>query len=144
VAREIDQGELVLFPVRLDEAIMETNVSWAREIKQDRHIGDFTRWKEHDAYQKAFQRLLRDLSPETMPALPAHIQAQADEREARARAQQVESLRRQLTRHQGNLNKLKEQVAVYGVGEQPLHLLNQIEAEESRVLELERQLKDFS
>jgi hypothetical protein len=26
-----------------------------------RHIGDFTRWKEHDAYSKALDRLLRDL-----------------------------------------------------------------------------------
>jgi hypothetical protein len=26
-----------------------------------RRFGDFTRWKEHDAYQKALDRLLRDL-----------------------------------------------------------------------------------
>jgi hypothetical protein len=26
-----------------------------------RHIGDFRRWKDHDAYQKSFARLLRDL-----------------------------------------------------------------------------------
>jgi hypothetical protein len=29
-----------------------------------RHIGDFTRWKEHDAYTKALDRLLRDLRVE--------------------------------------------------------------------------------
>jgi hypothetical protein len=29
-----------------------------------RSIGDFTRWKEHDAYQKAPDRLLRDLRVE--------------------------------------------------------------------------------
>jgi hypothetical protein len=29
-----------------------------------RHIGDFTHWKEHDAYQKALDRLLRDLRVE--------------------------------------------------------------------------------
>jgi hypothetical protein len=29
-----------------------------------RNIGDFTRWKEHDAYQKALARLLRDLRVE--------------------------------------------------------------------------------
>jgi hypothetical protein len=29
-----------------------------------RRIGDFTRWKEHDAYQKAFERLLRGLKVE--------------------------------------------------------------------------------
>jgi hypothetical protein len=28
-------------------------------------LGDFTRWKEHDAYQKALDRLLRDLRVET-------------------------------------------------------------------------------
>jgi hypothetical protein len=26
--------------------------------------GDFTRWKDHDAYQKALDRLLRDLRVE--------------------------------------------------------------------------------
>jgi hypothetical protein len=29
-----------------------------------RHISDFTRWKEHDAYQQALDRLLRDLRGE--------------------------------------------------------------------------------
>ena len=28
--------------------------------------GDFTRWKEHDAYQKALDRLLRDLRVERL------------------------------------------------------------------------------
>jgi hypothetical protein len=30
-----------------------------------RNTGDFTRWKGHDAYQKALDRLLRDLRVET-------------------------------------------------------------------------------
>jgi len=54
----------VLFPVRLDEAVMETEAAWAAEIRDTRHIGDFSRWKEHDAYQQAFERLLRDLKAE--------------------------------------------------------------------------------
>jgi hypothetical protein len=29
--------------------------------EQYRNIGDFTRWKEHDAYSNALDRLLRDL-----------------------------------------------------------------------------------
>ena len=33
-------------------------------LQQHPHIGDFTRWKEHDAYQKALDRLLRDLRVE--------------------------------------------------------------------------------
>jgi hypothetical protein len=35
-----------------------------RLLRGQRHIGDFTRWKEHDAYQKALERLLRDLQVE--------------------------------------------------------------------------------
>jgi hypothetical protein len=54
----------VLFPVRLDDAVMETEQAWAADIRRTRHIGDFTHWKEHDAYQQAFQRLLRDLKAE--------------------------------------------------------------------------------
>ena len=30
-----------------------------------RRFGDFSRWKEHDAYQKALEWLLRDLRVET-------------------------------------------------------------------------------
>ena len=30
------------------------------KLRDRRRVGDFTRWKEHDAYQKALERLLRD------------------------------------------------------------------------------------
>ena len=33
-----------------------------------RHSGEFTRWKEHDAYGKALERLPRDLKVEVSPA----------------------------------------------------------------------------
>jgi hypothetical protein len=35
--------------------------------------GDFTRWKEHDAYQKALDRRLRDLRVEKGVALPRSL-----------------------------------------------------------------------
>jgi len=50
----------VLFPIRLDDAVMDTNKAWAAKVRQ-RHIGDFTDWKNHDSYKEAFDRLLRDL-----------------------------------------------------------------------------------
>ncbi|MGD0652088.1 MAG: hypothetical protein ABSA97_13295 [Verrucomicrobiia bacterium] len=34
---------------------------WPAHIRNTRHIGDFRHWKDHDAYQKSFARLLRDL-----------------------------------------------------------------------------------
>jgi hypothetical protein len=43
---------------------MESNKAWAALIRRTRHIGDFTRWKDYDSYQKAFDRLLRDLKAE--------------------------------------------------------------------------------
>jgi len=54
----------VLFPVRLDNAVLNSATAWAAHIKRTRHIGDFTRWKDHDDYQNAFNRLLRDLKAE--------------------------------------------------------------------------------
>ena len=54
----------MLFPIRVDGAVVETDGAWAADIRRTRHIGDFTRWKEHDAYQQAFQRLLRGLKAE--------------------------------------------------------------------------------
>ena len=61
---ERKRKKTVLFPVRLDSAVMDTDQAWAADIRRTRHIGDFTNWKDHDAYQKAFDRLLRDLKAE--------------------------------------------------------------------------------
>ncbi len=57
-------GSEVLFPIRLDSTVLECNVPWASHLKRTRHIGDFTRWKNHDEYQQVFNRLLRDLKTE--------------------------------------------------------------------------------
>ncbi len=51
----------VLYPIRLDDAVMQCEAEWADDIRRTRHIGDFTHWKNHDDYQKAFSRLLRAL-----------------------------------------------------------------------------------
>jgi hypothetical protein len=59
--KEEKDNRLVLFPIRLDDVVMQIDVGWAADIRRQRHIGDFTQWKEHDVYQKAFDRLLRDL-----------------------------------------------------------------------------------
>lgn len=62
--KERQQNRTVLFPIRLDDAVMKTNQAWAADIRRTRHIGDFSRWKDHDSYQAAFDRLLRDLKAE--------------------------------------------------------------------------------
>ena len=60
---ETEQKErrTVLFPIRLDDAVMKTEEAWAADIRRTRHIGDFREWKSHDKYREAFGRLMRDL-----------------------------------------------------------------------------------
>jgi hypothetical protein len=69
--REVQEKRQVLFPLRL--VLFETMRAWecfdantgkdsAREIREY-FIPDFSNWKNYDAYQEAFQRLLRDLKP---------------------------------------------------------------------------------
>ncbi len=63
--RERKEGKTILFPVKLDNAVMDTSVAWAAEIRRTRHIGDFLDWKNHGSYTKALDRLLRDLKAES-------------------------------------------------------------------------------
>jgi hypothetical protein len=62
--RERRENRTVLFPIRIDDAVMDADAAWAADIRRTRHIGDFRNWKDHDSFQKAFVRLLRDLKSE--------------------------------------------------------------------------------
>jgi uncharacterized protein YjbI with pentapeptide repeats len=65
--KEQEQSSTVLFPVRLDDAVMEAPYAWAAEVRK-RHIGDFRSRNDHDSFQKSLDRLLRDLkSQESKP-----------------------------------------------------------------------------
>jgi uncharacterized protein YjbI with pentapeptide repeats len=52
---------VVLFPIRLDDAVMNTDNSWAADIRRMRNIGDFRKWNETSRYTEALDRLLQDL-----------------------------------------------------------------------------------
>ena len=62
--KENERGELMLFPIRLDTAVMESKTGWAADIRRSRHIGDFCNWENYSDYQKGLERLLRDLQIE--------------------------------------------------------------------------------
>lgn len=62
--QEAQHSKPMLFPIRLDDTVMTTSQAWAADIRRMKHIGDFTRWKQHDAYQQAFEQLLRALKAE--------------------------------------------------------------------------------
>jgi len=74
--REVAEQRRLLFPVRLVdyEAIKrwecfdaDTAKDLATEIGEY-YIPDFTAWKDHDAFEEAFARLLRDLTAEGRPS----------------------------------------------------------------------------
>ncbi len=52
--------DAMLFPIRLDDAVMESSEAWAGKLRA-RNIGNFTNWKDNDAYKATFARVLRDL-----------------------------------------------------------------------------------
>jgi TIR domain len=55
--REARENRSLLFPVRLDDAVMDSAKGWAGACQQ-RHIGDFSSWKDHDSYKRSFDRML--------------------------------------------------------------------------------------
>jgi hypothetical protein len=61
LARARKENTVILFPIRLDKVVMEIEEGWPALIRNTRNIGDFTRWRRHDAFQKALDRLLQDL-----------------------------------------------------------------------------------
>ena len=65
LAKERKENRMVLFPIRLDKAVMELEGGWPALIRNTRNIGDFTRWRHSETYQQALDRLLRDLKTET-------------------------------------------------------------------------------
>ena len=52
---------MVLFPVRLDDAVLTTKAAWAAHLRRTRHIGDFRAWEDHDPHPRTLERLLHDL-----------------------------------------------------------------------------------
>ena len=54
---------------RFSKSVIEIDLGNSVGTKEDiektiNHIGNFCKWKDHDSYQKAFDRLLKDLKAE--------------------------------------------------------------------------------
>jgi hypothetical protein len=63
--KEQRQGCDVLFPVRLDDAVMHTSQAWAATLRRMRHIGDLTNWQDDAVYQQRLAELLNHLKVQT-------------------------------------------------------------------------------
>lgn len=61
--RKESQGKkTILFPIRIDDAVMKAPDSVSAALVKMKHIGDFTQWTDHDSYKRAFSRLVKDLT----------------------------------------------------------------------------------
>jgi hypothetical protein len=118
---ELRQQRRKLFPIRLTD--MDTLRAWrcfdadigkdlAREVR-DYYIPDFSNWKNHDAFELAFARLLRDLHATNEPPVVARALAPA-QREA------------QIATKTRRLHLLEEQQALLGLST-PIDVLIEIE-----------------
>jgi len=70
--KEVENKRRVLFPIALtsfddirawEQFNADLGEDTAREVREY-FIPDFSEWKKHDHYRKAFERLLRDLKTE--------------------------------------------------------------------------------
>ncbi len=63
-SEERDRKATVVFPIRIDDAVVISKSAWAEKIRSNRNIGDFREWGKKDGYIKALKVLLRDLKKE--------------------------------------------------------------------------------
>ncbi len=55
LAKEREEKRTVLFPLRLDKAVLDSSLAWAINIRHERNIGNFSSWKNHDTYQRGIR-----------------------------------------------------------------------------------------
>jgi uncharacterized protein YjbI with pentapeptide repeats len=67
LAEERERKQTMLFPIRLDDMVFQTGEPWARKLRDQRNIGNFTGWKDDYSYQKSFEQVMRDLKAERAP-----------------------------------------------------------------------------
>ncbi|HEX3071006.1 MAG TPA: hypothetical protein VHX14_20725, partial [Thermoanaerobaculia bacterium] len=67
--RERKEGKDVLFPIAIDDEGFTSQLPWAADIRRKRHIGDFRKWKSHDDYTRAFEKLVKDLKKSQPPII---------------------------------------------------------------------------
>lgn len=60
--QESQQERRVLFPLRLDDTIIQTKEAWAADLRHLRRMEDFRDWKEHERYQETLSHLFSALT----------------------------------------------------------------------------------
>ena len=131
-----------LFPIRLVD--MDTLRDWecfdadtgkdlALEVREYL-VPDFTQCKDHDSFERAFARFLKDLQATEAPPAPAPVQAPTTISQARSAKPQNPSTI--IARKKRRLAVLEEQQAIKGISTPP-ELITEIEDLRREIEELE-------
>jgi hypothetical protein len=62
LSKETEGNKTILFPIRIDDAVMKVRDELVTTLVKQKHIGDFTEWTVPDSYRRAFSRLVKDLT----------------------------------------------------------------------------------
>ena len=57
-----DRVQQVLFPIQLDDALMEANTGWSNLIKKSHNVFDFSNWEIDSSYRKGVEELVGALA----------------------------------------------------------------------------------
>jgi hypothetical protein len=60
--REVRGDRTLLFPLTIDDAVFQTSEPVFARLVSAKHIADFSKWHDREAYHRAFSRLVRDLT----------------------------------------------------------------------------------
>ncbi len=61
LSEENKRKKPIFLPLRVDDAVLDSDQAWAEYINKTRNICDFSGWKDHDTYQQALDNLLKEL-----------------------------------------------------------------------------------
>jgi len=61
LSEENKRKKPILFPIRVDAAVLDSDLTWMEYINKTRNICNFSNWKDHDAYHQALDKLLDDI-----------------------------------------------------------------------------------
>jgi uncharacterized protein YjbI with pentapeptide repeats len=61
LSEEHKRKKPIFLPIRVDDAVLDSDQAWAEYINKTRNICDFSNWKDHDAYHQALDNLLNEL-----------------------------------------------------------------------------------
>ena len=61
LSEEHQRKKPIFLPIRVDDAVLDSDQAWAEYINKTRNICDFSNWKDHDAYHQALDNLLNEL-----------------------------------------------------------------------------------